>query len=171
MSTRRAANQITGPNAGGPRQFPIRTPRAARVGQFWRWAKVRLHRMVVGLNPMPDFENLFLKSIQFAGGQSRRRQHGLPLILCDTDENVAAAQVVKIIGEGAHRVQDGLRIPALLELQPLPLHGLSVQDVIDVDRQRHCRGRIGQNRLRENLIIFAVCFVRHGQSFTVFTQS
>jgi len=29
-------NQITGPNAGGPRQFPIRTPLAARVGQFWR---------------------------------------------------------------------------------------------------------------------------------------
>jgi hypothetical protein len=24
------------PNAGGPRQFPIRTPLAARVGQFWR---------------------------------------------------------------------------------------------------------------------------------------
>ena len=29
-------NKITGPNAGGPRQFPIRTPLAARVGQFWR---------------------------------------------------------------------------------------------------------------------------------------
>jgi hypothetical protein len=30
-------NQITGPKAGGPRQFPIRTPLAARVGQFYRW--------------------------------------------------------------------------------------------------------------------------------------
>ena len=30
------SNQITGPNAGGPRQFPIRTPLAARVGQFGR---------------------------------------------------------------------------------------------------------------------------------------
>jgi hypothetical protein len=30
------ANQITGPNTGGPRQSPIRTPLAARVGQFWR---------------------------------------------------------------------------------------------------------------------------------------
>jgi hypothetical protein len=28
--------KITGPNAGGPRQFPIRTPPTARVGQFWR---------------------------------------------------------------------------------------------------------------------------------------
>lgn len=27
-------NQITGPNAGGPRQLPIPTPPAARVGQF-----------------------------------------------------------------------------------------------------------------------------------------
>ena len=32
-------NKITGPNAGGPRQFPIQTPLAARVGQFWRWAR------------------------------------------------------------------------------------------------------------------------------------
>lgn len=30
------ANKITGPNAGGPRQFPIRMSLAARVGQFWR---------------------------------------------------------------------------------------------------------------------------------------
>ena len=33
------ANQITGPNAGGPCQLPIRTPLAARVGQFRRSAK------------------------------------------------------------------------------------------------------------------------------------
>ena len=32
------AHKITGPNAGGPRQFPIRTPLAARVGQFCRSA-------------------------------------------------------------------------------------------------------------------------------------
>ena len=30
-------NKITGPNAGGPRQFPIRTQLAARFGQFCRW--------------------------------------------------------------------------------------------------------------------------------------
>ena len=29
------ANKITGPNAGGPRQLPIRTSLAARLGQFW----------------------------------------------------------------------------------------------------------------------------------------
>jgi hypothetical protein len=34
----RAANQITGPNAGGPGQFSIRTSLAARVGQFRRYA-------------------------------------------------------------------------------------------------------------------------------------
>ena len=32
-------NQITGPNAGGPRQFPTPAPQAARVGQFWRSVK------------------------------------------------------------------------------------------------------------------------------------
>jgi hypothetical protein len=34
--TKLRANKITGPNAGGLRQLPIRTPLAARVGQFWR---------------------------------------------------------------------------------------------------------------------------------------
>jgi hypothetical protein len=32
--TERLPNKITGPNAGGQRQFPIRTSLAARVGQF-----------------------------------------------------------------------------------------------------------------------------------------
>ena len=86
------------------------------------------------LYSMPDFQNLFLNGVQFAGEQSRRRQHWLPLILRHADENVAAAQIVKIIGEGAHRVQDGLRVPALLKFQTLPLHGLTVQNVINVDR-------------------------------------
>jgi hypothetical protein len=35
------SNQITGPNAGGPRQLPIRTSLTAPVGQFWRSALVR----------------------------------------------------------------------------------------------------------------------------------
>jgi hypothetical protein len=35
-------NQVTGPNAGGPRQFTIQTPLAARVGQFWRSALSRV---------------------------------------------------------------------------------------------------------------------------------
>ena len=29
-------NKVTGPNAGGPRQLPMLTHWAARVGQFWR---------------------------------------------------------------------------------------------------------------------------------------
>jgi hypothetical protein len=33
-------NQVTGPNAGGSRQFPIRTPLAARIGQFCRSQKI-----------------------------------------------------------------------------------------------------------------------------------
>jgi hypothetical protein len=32
-------HKIPGPNAGGPRQFPIPTPLTARVGQFWRSPK------------------------------------------------------------------------------------------------------------------------------------
>jgi hypothetical protein len=32
-------NQITGANAGGPTQLPVRTLWAARIAQFWRWLK------------------------------------------------------------------------------------------------------------------------------------
>jgi hypothetical protein len=38
----KSPNKITGANAGGPHQLAIRTRRAARVAQFYRWAKVRL---------------------------------------------------------------------------------------------------------------------------------
>ena len=31
-------NKITGANAGGLRQLPVRTRWTARVAQFWRWA-------------------------------------------------------------------------------------------------------------------------------------
>jgi hypothetical protein len=37
------AHKITRTNAGGPLQFPIRTPLTARVGQFWRWARRHMH--------------------------------------------------------------------------------------------------------------------------------
>jgi hypothetical protein len=60
---------------------------------------------------------------------------------------------VEIIGEGAHRVEDGLRIPALLKLHPLPFHGLSVKDIINIDRQAHHMWRLNQNRFRENQIV------------------
>jgi hypothetical protein len=39
----RKPNKITGPNAGGPRQFPNPTPLAARVGQFWRSTTLHAH--------------------------------------------------------------------------------------------------------------------------------
>ena len=97
-----------------------------------------------------------MNAVQFVGRQSHRRQNGLPLLLRDADENVAAAQIVKIIGEGAHRAEDSLRIPALLKLQPLPFHGLSVKDIINIDRQVHHMWRLSQNRFRENQIVPAL---------------
>jgi hypothetical protein len=40
-------NQITGPNAGGPRQLPIWTPLAARAGQLWRWGPKMKKNIVI----------------------------------------------------------------------------------------------------------------------------
>jgi hypothetical protein len=39
-------NKITGPNAGGLRQFPIPTPLAARVGQFCCYSEDSYFMMV-----------------------------------------------------------------------------------------------------------------------------
>ena len=55
------------------------------------------------------------------------------MLLGNAHDDVAATEVVKIIGERAERVQRVERIPALLEFQTLPLHGLAMQKVIDVD--------------------------------------
>src|ERR1700691_1924050 len=98
--------------------------------------------MIVGLHPMLDFQNLFLNGVQFAGKQSHWWQNWLSLILCHADENVAAAQIVEIIGESTHRMENGLRVPALLKFQTLPLHGLSVQNVLNVNGQVHRATRI-----------------------------
>jgi hypothetical protein len=47
---RQEPNKITAPNAGGLRQFPIRTPLAARVGEFRRSAAgpMRLYEKTAG---------------------------------------------------------------------------------------------------------------------------
>ncbi len=34
---KKEGNQITGANAGGPRQLPVRTHWAARIAHFTRW--------------------------------------------------------------------------------------------------------------------------------------
>ena len=36
-------NSITGANAAGPRQFPVRTSLAARAAQFQRWGEEKIH--------------------------------------------------------------------------------------------------------------------------------
>ena len=46
--------KITGPNAGRPRQFPIWTPLAARVGQFYRWSRHEVALNTAWLDRFPD---------------------------------------------------------------------------------------------------------------------
>ena len=67
--------------------------------------------------------------------------------------SLAAAEVVEIVGECAHGVENGFRVPALLELQPLPLHGLSVEDVVNLDGQVHLGAKIRERVRRENEIV------------------
>ena len=55
-----------------------------------------------------------------------------------------------IVRERAKRVQHRLRVPAFLELQPLPLHGFPVQQVVDIDGQWHSRTRLAAKERREH---------------------
>jgi len=55
LTLKRAPNKITGPNAGGPRQFPIRTPLAARVGQFWRSPKAVMRQCIKTISVLALF--------------------------------------------------------------------------------------------------------------------
>ena len=67
--------------------------------------------------------------------------------------SLAAAEVVEIVGECAHGVQNGFRVPSLLEPQPLLLHGLSVEDVVNFDGQVHLGSKIRERARRENEIV------------------
>ena len=100
---------------------------------------------------MPEVQDFFLDRIQLAGAQVGRRQNRLPLAHCHANDNVATAELVEIIREGAQRVQDGERIPAGLELQPFPFHALGVDQVIDVDGQIHSELHVSRELIRDYL--------------------
>ena len=55
----RTPNKITGPNAGGPRQFPIRMPLAARVGQFLRSA-TEMKRIRIDADTIVDWATFLI---------------------------------------------------------------------------------------------------------------
>ena len=84
-----------------------------------------------------QIQYLFLNTIYLARIQTRQWKYGLPVIFSDADEDVAAVQVMEVIGKSTERVQYSRWVPSLLELEPLGLDGARVQDIFDVDRKSH----------------------------------
>lgn len=66
-----------------------------------------------------------------------RRQPRTAVVIGNTKENIAAAQVVEVIGKSAQGVQNSLRIPAAFKLKPLPLHRAAPQHFMYIDRRTH----------------------------------
>jgi hypothetical protein len=52
-----------------------------------------------------QIQYLFLNTINLARIQTRRWKYRLPVIFSDADEDVAAVQVMEVIGESTERVQ------------------------------------------------------------------
>lgn len=84
-----------------------------------------------------DFKNLFLQPVQARRREAGRRQDRPTVFFGNPDKQAAAAQIVKIVGERAERVQDGFRVPVFFEFQAFSLDRAALQYVIYVQWKRH----------------------------------
>ena len=82
-------------------------------------------RMIGRLDPVSQVDYFLLDLIDLVASNACGRQERPSVFLLDADKDVATAQIVKIIGEGAQRMENGLGIPAFLKFQPFPFDGLS----------------------------------------------
>ena len=84
---------------------------------------------------LPKPQQLVLHRLDSSGVEALGRQQRLPVALLDTQHHVAAAEIVKVVGEGADGVQHALRIPSGLVLDALALDGALAQQIVKVDRK------------------------------------
>ena len=61
------------------------------------------------------------------------RKYRVAVARLDTQHDVAATEVVEVVGEGADGVQHGFRVPAGLVLDALALNGTLAKQIVDVD--------------------------------------
>jgi biopolymer transport protein ExbB len=62
------------------------------------------------------------------GGETRWRQHGLAVSFLNAQHDVASTQVPEIIGKRTDRMHDSSGVPSLFEFEPLPFHGVSMEE-------------------------------------------
>ena len=99
----------------------------------------REDRLIGGIEPVAVAADPFLGALDLPGGQAGRGQRRPPGPLPDANDDIAAVQVVIIVGEGADRPQRleprRMRVPGRLEFHPLRLHAAAVEEVVEVDRK------------------------------------
>ena len=72
---------------------------------------------------LPEPQQFILHRINSSSVDPLGRQYRQSVAFLDTHHNIAATQIVKVIGERADGMQHALRIPAGLVLHPLALDG------------------------------------------------
>jgi hypothetical protein len=69
-------------------------------------------------------EELALDAIELIRPEPLRRKDGSSRVVAVlADDDVSAPEVLEVVGEGADRANDGVRVPARLVLDALALHG------------------------------------------------
>ena len=114
--------------------LPARCPQHHQVAAFDHLDGQQ--RKVGRLNQVAIGQQFLLNFVELVARQTHRRKYRLPAgIAILANHHIAAPQIFEIIGKGADRAQDGIRIPARLVLDALALDGALPQQVIEIDGQ------------------------------------
>ena len=88
------------------------------------------------LNQLAGRQQLLLNLVELVLGQPHRRKQRLAVLITRLpNHHITAAQVFKVIGEGAECANDGIGIPARLVFDAFTLDSALTQQVIEVDGQ------------------------------------
>ena len=81
-----------------------------------------------------QIQQLFLNAVNGFRLHTDWRQYRSAVFFRHADDHITAAQIVKIVGKGAQRVQDCFRISACFVFNALAFHGAAVEQIININR-------------------------------------
>ena len=93
----------------------------AHLGEVW-W-----------LDQIAVLEKLPLDAVKLVAVDANGRQHGLAVRCCKANDDVAATQVLKVIGECTERADRWVRVPACLVFDAVALDCAMRKQIVEVD--------------------------------------
>ncbi len=84
---------------------------------------------------MAILEQLSLNLVELGVGHADRWKYGLAVLAILPDDQVATAEILEVISEGAEGPENWIRIPASLEFDSFDLDDTCVQERVDADWQ------------------------------------